>query len=156
MGDTVSSTLMTMPAVNEAGPSEKATATLKTMQSQDDCEIGRKHTRGPGSSVPNLSDNEKIDHKVVCAVITGHIRHGIRIRQHERSSIYGIEELNGQCDEVCLGGSPTEVEFELQLSVQAPTHCGICRCTLAVLPSGGYLGAAADHPPDPLLEVSFD
>eukprot|EP00425_Heterocapsa_triquetra_P013877 CAMPEP_0195127326 /NCGR_PEP_ID=MMETSP0448-20130528/136754_1 /TAXON_ID=66468 /ORGANISM="Heterocapsa triquestra, Strain CCMP 448" /LENGTH=66 /DNA_ID=CAMNT_0040165057 /DNA_START=21 /DNA_END=218 /DNA_ORIENTATION=+ len=66
------------------------------MQSQDDWEIGRKSRTG--SSVPNITDNEKIDHKVVCAVISGHMRHGIRIGQHERSSIYDIEELYGQCD----------------------------------------------------------
>lgn len=61
-----------------------------------------------------------------------------------RSSIYDIEELYGHSEEVCLGGvaatrrtatrdvrsrhavasgrgSPTEVEFELQLKVQAPS-----------------------------------
>jgi len=158
--ESVSSTLMSsMPPVNEVGytgPPEKA-QTLKTMQSQDDWEIGRKSRAT--NSVPNLGDNEKIDHKVVCAVISGHMRHGIRIGQHERSSIYDIEELYGQCDDVSyLGGSPTEVEFELQLTVQAPSHCGICRCSLAVLPSEGYTrrapgGQSVDHP---LAEVSFD
>jgi len=146
----------TMPSVNESSyGQEKAPQTLKTMQSQDDWEIGRKLAR-PGSAVPNLSDNEKIDHKVNCAVISGHMRHGIRIGQQERSSIYAIEELYGQCEEVCIGGSPTEVEFELQLTVQAPSHCGICRCSLAVLPSDSARSMPPDRPPEPLLEVGFD
>merc|ERR1712151_925702 len=73
--DMVPSTLSTMPSVTEGGG---VPATLKTM-SQDDWEIGRKHTRsGPSVVPPNLSDSEKIDHKVVCAVITGHMRQGIR------------------------------------------------------------------------------
>jgi len=150
--DTVPSGLLSsMPPVNESCQPEKAMPMLRTMQSQDDWEIGRKLAR-PGSAVPNLSDNEKIDHKVVCAVISGHMRHGIRIGQHERSSIYAIEELYGQCEEVSVGGSPTEVEFELQLTVQAPSHCGICRCALAVLPSN----LRSPGPPEPLLEVAFD
>ena len=91
--------MSSMPPVNEVGytgPPEKA-QTLKTMQSQDDWEIGRKSRAT--NSVPNLGDNEKIDHKVVCAVISGHMRHGIRIGQHERSSIYDIEELYGQSEQ---------------------------------------------------------
>jgi len=129
------------------------------MQAQDDWEIGRK-TRS-GSAVPNLIDAEKIDHKVTCAVISGHMRHGIRIGQRERCSIYDIEELygQGQGDEAqthkaCLGGSPTEVEFELQLTVQAPNHCGICRCALAVLPAGAHDRALDGQ--DPLLKMVFD
>merc|ERR1712007_115928 len=103
---------------------------------------------GTSNSVPNITDNEKIDHKVVCAVISGHMRHGIRIGQRERCSIYDVEELYGQCEEVWLGGTPTELEFELQLSVQGPNNSGICRCALAVLPSG-----APTPPSDPLLEI---
>jgi len=140
----VSSTLSSMPLVEESG-------TLRP-QSQDDWEIGRKqnfHGR-PGGQVPNMNENEKIDHKVVCAVHSGHMSHGIRIGQHERSSIYVLGDLNGQGEEVYVGGTPTEVEFQLQLTVQAPNHCGICQCILAVLPSNGVSSAG------PLLEVGFD
>ncbi len=84
-----------MSPLNEEEPPQKGPPTLKRM-SQDDWEIGRKHSVRQGSAVPNLTDNEKIEHKVVCAVITGHTRHGIRIGQRERSSIYDIEELYGQ------------------------------------------------------------
>merc|ERR1712048_396024 len=83
------------------------------------------------------------------------MRQGVRIGQRERSSIYDIEDIYGQCEEVCVGGSPTEVEFELQLSVQAPSKCGICHCILAVLPSEGGRAVNIDRR-DPLLEVSFD
>eukprot|EP00419_Tripos_fusus_P008410 CAMPEP_0172675300 /NCGR_PEP_ID=MMETSP1074-20121228/13189_1 /TAXON_ID=2916 /ORGANISM="Ceratium fusus, Strain PA161109" /LENGTH=699 /DNA_ID=CAMNT_0013492753 /DNA_START=266 /DNA_END=2363 /DNA_ORIENTATION=- len=141
----VSSTLSSTPLVEESGM-------LRPMQSQDDLEIGRKqnfHGR-PGGQVPNISENEKIDHKVVCAVLSGHMSHGIRIGQHERSSIYVLGDLNGQGEEVFVGGTPTEVEFELQLTVQAPNHCGICQCILAVLPSDGVSSAG------PVLEVAFD
>merc|ERR1719229_130526 len=124
---------------------------------QDDWEMGRKQSRA-GGALANFSDNtERIDHKVVCTVISGHMRHGFRIGQRERSSIYVIEKLHDQCDEVFVGGSPTEVELELQLTVQAPSHCGICQCTLAVLPSDRARGAAVpDEPSEPLLEVSFN
>ena len=96
------------------------------MKSQDDWEIGRSKTLRPQATgcFPELMNSEKIEHKVVCAVISGQMRHGIRIGQRERSSIYDIEELYGQSEEVCLGGSPTEVEFELQLKVQAPSTAG--------------------------------
>jgi hypothetical protein len=145
-----SASLMPMPMVEEVVRPEKATPTLKMWQSQDDGEIGRKGR--PGSAVPTFgADAERIDHKIVLAVISGHMRHGIRIGQHERSSIYNIEELHVQGEEVFLGGSPTEVEFELQLTVRAPSKCGICSCSLAVLPAG-----AQESPPDPLLEVAFD
>merc|ERR1712129_29727 len=142
----MSSTLSSMhPLVEESGM-------MRPMQSQDDGEIGRKqnfHGR-PGEQVPNISENEKIDHKVVCAVHSGHMSHGIRIGQHERSSIYILGDLNGQCEEVYVGGTPTEIEFQLQLKVQAANHCGICQCILAVLPSNGVSSAG------PLLEVGFD
>lgn len=39
----------------------------------------------------------------------------------------------------------------MQLTVQAPNRCGICRCALAVLPAG-----APDRALDPLLEMVFD
>jgi hypothetical protein len=127
------------------------------MQAQDDWEIGRK-ARNPSIGVPNLTDAEKIDHKVICAVISGNMRHGIRIGQRERCSIYDIEELYGQSEneaqEVCLGGSPTEVEFELQLTVNAPNHCGICSCSLAVLPAGAHDRALEEE--DLLLKMVFD
>lgn len=149
----VSSRLTVMTPVNEAGYTgpPSGSITLKTIPSQDDYEMGRGRGVRTGSSVPNITDNEKIDHKVVCAVISGHTRHGIRIGQRERSSIYDIEELNGQCEEVYVGGSPSEVEFELQLTVQAPNQCGICRCAFAVLPAGSH-----DQAQDPLMEVGFD
>ncbi|CAK0855853.1 unnamed protein product [Prorocentrum cordatum] len=142
-----------MQAVNEEARPEKGLATLKTMQSQDDWEVGRRNAASRSGSVVSTfgADNERIDHKVVLAVISGHARHGIRIGQHERSSIYSIEDLYGQGEEVCLGGSPTEVEFELQLTARAPSKCGICSCTLAVLPPG-----TREYPPNPLLEVAFD
>ncbi|CAE8607418.1 unnamed protein product [Polarella glacialis] len=137
--------LMGLASLNEepgsGGAQKGAAPRLKT--SQDDWEVGRKAVR----TGPALTDNEKIDHKVVCAVISGHVRHGIRIGQRERSSIYDIEELTGQCEDVALGGTSTEVEFELLLKVQAPDVCGICKCTLAVLPPESL---------EPLLEVSFD
>lgn len=139
----VSSTLSSTPLVEESG-------TLRPMQSQDDWEIGRKpnfHGR-PGGQVPNISENEKIDHKVVCAVLTGHMSHGIRIGQQDQSSLYVLADLNGQGEEVYVGGTPTQVDFDLQLTVQAPNHCGICQCILAVLPSHGVAS--------PLLEVAFD
>eukprot|EP00971_Amphidinium_carterae_P012135 239006-Amphidinium_carterae.1 len=64
-----------------------------------------------------------------------------------------VEELYGQCEETCIGGSPTEVDFELQLTAQAPNLCGIVRCCLAVLPTG-----APDYQSsrDPLMEIIFD
>jgi len=145
-----------------------ASPTFKTIQSQDDWEIGRKHAVRPSSSsagVPNISDNEKIDHKVICAVISGHMRHGIRIGQREKCSIYDIEDLpsaHAQTgttqigDEVCcVGGTPTEVEFDLQLTAQAPNHCGICRCRLAVLPAGS-LGGNDKDADAALMELIFD
>merc|ERR1719384_2026725 len=115
--DSMSSTFVSaMTPVTEGA--EKAPPTLKTMQSQDDWEIGRKAR--PSSAVPNLGDSEKIDHKVICAVLSGGMRHGIRIGQIERSSIYNIEDLNSLDEDICsLGGTPTEVEFEVQLTVRA-------------------------------------
>lgn len=150
----VSTSLMSMP-VHET--SSSIPSTLKTMQSQDDWDIGPKLTVRPvrpDCSVPNISDNAQIDHKVLCVVISGHMRHGIRIGRRERSSIYEIEDLcnNNQCgDEVCcVGGTPTEIEFELQLSAQAPNNFGICHCGLAVLPSGSH------NDDDTLFEIPFD
>lgn len=149
--ESVSSTLMSMP-VHEVPP--VGGSSWKAMQSQDDWEIGRKPRSG--IPVPNISDQEKIDHKVICAVISGHMQHGIRIGQRQRSSIYDIDDINNQCGEemVCIGGTPTEIEFELQLTAQAPNHCGICQCALAVLPAG-----APDYPSkdqDTLMEIAFD
>ncbi|CAE7258181.1 ppiA [Symbiodinium pilosum] len=86
-------------------PCSKFPPTLKTMQSQDDWDIGRTKTLRAPNNMPELINNEKIEHKVVCAVISGHMRHGIRIGQRERSSIYDVEELYGQCGELCLGGT---------------------------------------------------
>jgi len=55
-----------------------------------DREIGRKPglpIRSAGvPSVPVISDNERIDHKVVCSVLSGHTHHGVRFGQRERSS----------------------------------------------------------------------
>jgi len=170
-GGDESSMSSTLAPVTEAGtasvplpaaPSKNAMASC-IMQSQDDSEIGRPvRTTGLGpplldvdsrrNPVPNFGDHEKIDHKVNCAVVSGHVRHGIRIGQRERSSIYEVEELNGQCDEVFIGGSPTEVEFELQLIAQAPNVCGIFRCSLAVLPTG----TADDQASKALMEMLFD
>ncbi|CAJ1348587.1 unnamed protein product, partial [Effrenium voratum] len=146
--ESVPTHLMGMLPVNEE--SCKFLPTLKTMQSQDDWDIGRTKTLRPPNSMADLINTEKIEHKVVCAVISGHMRHGIRIGQRERSSIYDIEELYGQNEEVCIGGSPTEVEFELQLKVQAPSPCGICRCSLALLQP------PLEQSAEPLMEVSFD
>jgi len=142
--DSMSSTFVsTMTPVTEGA--EKAPPTLKTMQSQDDWEIGSRKAR-PSSAVPNLGDSEKIDHKVICAVLSGGMRHGIRLGQIERSSIYNIEDLNALDEDICsLGGSPTEVEFELQLTVRGPSPTGICRCSLAVMPSGGGTCGPRDH-----------
>eukprot|EP00930_Biecheleria_cincta_P026288 TRINITY_DN18548_c1_g1_i1.p1 TRINITY_DN18548_c1_g1~~TRINITY_DN18548_c1_g1_i1.p1 ORF type:complete len:782 (-),score=120.18 TRINITY_DN18548_c1_g1_i1:182-2527(-) len=123
--------------------------TLRTMQSQDDWDIGRTKPTRATNSVPDLANAEKIKHKVICGVISGHMRHGIRIGQRERSSIYDIEELSSESGGICLGGSPTEVEFELLLRVQAPGPCGICCCSLVVLQPDS-------QPPEPLMEVSFD
>lgn len=133
---------------NSTGQSQ-GPSMLKTVQSQDDWEIGRK-VRSV-SSVPNITDNEVIPHKVVCAVVSGHMRHGFTVGQRERTSIYEIEDLSGQQEDACLGGSPTEVEFELQLAVQSPSRCGICRCALSVLPVGPPDGSA-----EPLLKMVFD
>lgn len=156
--ESVPTHLMGIAPVNEE-PHSKQPPTLKTMQSQDDWEIGRTKTLRPSNAgcFPDLINNEKIEHKVVCAVISGQMRHGIRLGQRERSSIYDIEELYGHRDseEVCLGGSPTEVEFELQLKVQAPSPCGICRCSLAVLQPESANGPL-EQSNDALLEVSFD
>lgn len=146
---------MGISPVNEEQCS-KFPPTLKTMQSQDDWDIGRTKTLRAPNNMPELMNNEKIEHKVVCAVISGHMRHGIRIGQRERSSIYDVEELYGQCGEVCLGGSPTEVEFELQLKVQAPSPCGICRCSLSVYQPEGVNSEPPEQPAEALLEVSFD
>lgn len=132
---------------NSTGQSQ-GPSMLKTVQSQDDWEIGRK-VRSV-SSVPNITDNEVIPHKVVCAVVSGHMRHGFTVGQRERTSIYEIEDLSGQQEDACLGGSPTEVEFELQLAVQSPSRCGICRCALSVLPVGPPDGSA-----EPLLKMVF-
>jgi len=163
----------TLAPVTEAVPVSVSLPAVpgKVGQSQDDWEIGRPGVRSPGNlpswgvgsasldldsrrnSVPNFGDHEKIDHKVICAVVSGHMRHGIRIGQRERTSIYEVEELYSQCDEICIGGSPTEVDFELQLTAQAPNLCGIVRCSLAVLPTG-----APDYQSlrDPLMEILFD
>eukprot|EP00913_Durusdinium_trenchii_P021036 g19769.t1 len=158
-------------------------AVAELSATEDDWEIGRTKTLRPSNAgcFPDLINNEKIEHKVVCAVISGQMRHGIRLGQREpgaseteeqnneirhrprlnqwvmRSSIYDIEELYGHRDseEVCLGGSPTEVEFELQLKVQAPSPCGICRCSLAVLQPESANGPL-EQSNDALLEVSFD
>lgn len=154
--ESVPTHLMGILPVNEE-PCSKFPPTLKTMQSQDDWEIGRTKTLRPPNTgcFPDLINNEKIEHKVVCAVISGQMRHGIRIGQRERSSIYDIEELYGHSEELCLGGSPTEVEFELQLKVQAPSPCGICRCSLAVLQPESAT-SPLEQSNDALLEVSFD
>lgn len=147
-----SSSLLSMP-VHE-GP--QGSSTLKTIQAVDDFEIGRKNSGRAvgGAGVPNISDNEKIDHKVICTVVTGHVHHGIRIGQRERSSIYDLEDCTNQNGvEVLIGGTPNEIEFELQLRAQAPNQCGICRCGLAVLPAKAPdLPASADH----LLDLGFD
>ncbi|CAE7243245.1 Klhl7, partial [Symbiodinium sp. CCMP2592] len=153
--ESVPTHLMGISPVNEEQCS-KFLPTLKTMQSQDDWDIGRTKTLRAPNNMPELMNNEKIEHKVVCAVISGHMRHGIRIGQRERSSIYDVEELYGQCGEVCLGGSPTEVEFELQLKVQAPSPCGICRCSLSVYQPEGVNSEPPEQPAEALLEVSFD
>lgn len=147
-GETLPSSLtLPMAPVNES-----STAPAFRLQAQDDWEIGRKLSSSrPGSAMP-ITDNEKIDHKVVCAVVSGQMQHGIRIGQRDRCSIYDIEELYGQCDEVSLGGEASEVEFELQLTVQAPNHCGICRCGLAVHTAGVPDRGAME----PLLEMVFD
>eukprot|EP00929_Paragymnodinium_shiwhaense_P115444 TRINITY_DN8431_c0_g2_i1.p1 TRINITY_DN8431_c0_g2~~TRINITY_DN8431_c0_g2_i1.p1 ORF type:complete len:813 (-),score=143.84 TRINITY_DN8431_c0_g2_i1:712-3150(-) len=155
--ETVSSTFSVMPPMNEGQSGRNWSA-----HSQDDGDMGRNYKLGTstppnrapvmaGPQVPNLTDSEKIDHKVVCAVISGHMRHGIRIGQRERCSIYDIEDLYGQHGEVCLGGTATELEFELQLTVQATNHCGICQCELAVLPSGAPEGHL-----DPLVQIGFE
>lgn len=140
-----------LPPVTEGfGPGP--TTLMRTMQSQDDWDIGRTKPTRATNSVPDLTNTEKIPHKVICGVISGHMRHGFRIGQRERSSIYDIEELGSEGGGICLGGSPTEVEFELLLRVQAPGPCGICCCTLVVLQPED----TCSQPPEPLLEVSFD
>lgn len=145
----VSSSLMSMHEATLAVPPPP---TLKSMQSQDDWEIGRKARSG--SSMPNIfSDNEKIDHKVICAVVSGHIRHGIRIGQRDRTSIYEIEDLTGQSESASIGGSPTEVDFQLQLYAEAPNICGISRCALAVLPANAPAHCEPQHK---LMELGFD
>eukprot|EP00928_Gymnodinium_smaydae_P008123 TRINITY_DN12940_c0_g3_i1.p1 TRINITY_DN12940_c0_g3~~TRINITY_DN12940_c0_g3_i1.p1 ORF type:complete len:874 (-),score=183.43 TRINITY_DN12940_c0_g3_i1:57-2579(-) len=140
-----------MSSVNESGVQPAF-----WLHSQDDWEIGRTRSSAPSrpisQAVPNLTDNEKIDHRVICAVMSGQMQQGIRISQRERAGIYDIEELYGQCDEVSLGGQACEVEFELQLTVKAPDHCGICCCALAVLPAG----APAVETTDTLLEMVFN
>jgi len=158
VAESVSSSPMSMMPVHEVpAAAPGAASTLKTMQSQsqDDWEIGRKPLRSGGpAGVPNISDAEKIDHKVICAVISGHMHHGIRIGQRERSSIYDIEDMSIQStDEVCIGGTPTEVEFELQLTAQAPNPGGICQCRLAVLPAGApYMPTEKEN----LMNLAFD
>jgi len=138
------------------GYSPVGSSSLKIPQSQDDGDIpsGRQHSSRRLSDVANISGHEMIDHKVICAVISGHMHHGIRVGHRERGSIYDIEDLNNQCgDAVFIGGTPTEIEFQLQLTAQAPNHCGICQCRLAVLPAG-TAGSLAEQ--DHLLGIIFN
>jgi len=62
--------------------------------------------------------------------------------------------MHAQCgDEVVIGGTPTEIEFELQLIIGAPNNCGICKSRFVVLPAGAPLKATSQ---DHLMEVSFE
>jgi len=77
-------------------------------------------------------DHELVEHHIICGVVSGHQRHGVRFSQREPNAIYYAEDLNGkQC--VQIGGTTTSISFDLELVIFEPTKNGISRCRFAVL-----------------------
>jgi len=77
-------------------------------------------------------EHDLVDHQIICGVLSGSQRHGVRFSQRERSAIYMAEELNGK-QAVNMGGTTTSVMFLLELAIGEATKNNISRCRFAVL-----------------------
>lgn len=77
-------------------------------------------------------DHELVDHQIVCGVLSGYQRHGVKFSQRERNAIYFAEDLNGKHG-VSIGGTTSSVGFDLQLTIGAAENTGISRCRFAVM-----------------------
>eukprot|EP00397_Hematodinium_sp_SG-2012_P016441 GEMP01016772.1.p1 GENE.GEMP01016772.1~~GEMP01016772.1.p1 ORF type:complete len:579 (+),score=113.46 GEMP01016772.1:133-1869(+) len=134
-------------------PPQLDTSAMKTM-SQDDFDVGtfggssavgvrvRQHANIPSFQVP---EQTRIEHLVICGIISGRMRHGVTVAQEDRTSLYKVA-IGEQS--VILGGTSTSVEFELEFQISEPNSCGICQCTLQLH------GMIADGDA-PLLEEAF-
>eukprot|EP00403_Amphidinium_massartii_P005530 CAMPEP_0178374658 /NCGR_PEP_ID=MMETSP0689_2-20121128/2489_1 /TAXON_ID=160604 /ORGANISM="Amphidinium massartii, Strain CS-259" /LENGTH=526 /DNA_ID=CAMNT_0019994633 /DNA_START=16 /DNA_END=1593 /DNA_ORIENTATION=+ len=79
-----------------------------------------------------MIEHDLVDHHIICGVLSGYQRHGIRCSQKERSAIYVIEDLTGkQC--VTVGGTTTSVTFDLVLDQAPPSNNNISQCRFAVM-----------------------
>eukprot|EP00929_Paragymnodinium_shiwhaense_P056804 TRINITY_DN28445_c0_g1_i1.p1 TRINITY_DN28445_c0_g1~~TRINITY_DN28445_c0_g1_i1.p1 ORF type:complete len:574 (+),score=81.25 TRINITY_DN28445_c0_g1_i1:53-1774(+) len=78
------------------------------------------------------TDHEVVEHQIICGVLSGHQRHGVRFAQRERNAIYILEDLLGK-QFVNIGGTTSSVSFELELKIGKADKCGISRCRFAVI-----------------------
>mmetsp|Transcript_50022 Transcript_50022/g.116871 ORF Transcript_50022/g.116871 Transcript_50022/m.116871 type:complete len:411 (+) Transcript_50022:2-1234(+) len=90
---------------------------------------------GPNSkrfSSGDKIENDLVHHHIICGIVSGSQRHGIRLFQRDRSGIYTIEDLNGK-QAVHVGGTTTSVTFDLELAIEGASKNNISRCRFAVL-----------------------
>lgn len=88
--------------------------------------------RSRGSYQQDQIDFDLVDHQILCGVLSGYQRHGVRFSQKDRNAIYLLEDLNGK-EFISVGGSISSVDFDLELSIGEASKCGIVRCRFAVL-----------------------
>jgi hypothetical protein len=77
-------------------------------------------------------DHELVDHQIICSVVSGQQRHGVRFMQRDPNAIYLAEDLQGKHG-VHIGGTTASITFDLELVIGNASKNGINRCRFAVL-----------------------
>mmetsp|Transcript_52402 Transcript_52402/g.125176 ORF Transcript_52402/g.125176 Transcript_52402/m.125176 type:complete len:545 (-) Transcript_52402:53-1687(-) len=77
-------------------------------------------------------ENDLVNHHIICGIVSGSQRHGIRLFQKDRGGIYTVEDLNGK-QAAHIGGTTTSVTFDLELAIERASKNNISRCRFSVL-----------------------
>merc|ERR1719247_89803 len=77
-------------------------------------------------------DHELVDHQIICCVVSGQQRHGVRFSQRDPNAIYYAEDLSGKRG-MHIGGTTSSITFDLELVIGEASKNGISRCRFAVL-----------------------
>lgn len=77
-------------------------------------------------------DHELVDHQIICCVVSGQQRHGVRFSQRDPNAIYIAEDLSGKRG-VHIGGTTSSITFDLELVIGEASKNGISHCRFAVL-----------------------
>lgn len=91
---------------------------------------------GGGGVSRNISqdkiDHELVDHHIICCVVSGQQRHGVRFSQRDPNGIYLAEDLGGKRG-INIGGTTSSITVDLELVIGEASKNGISRCRFAVL-----------------------